>query len=401
MSQRLVFSLFFALFLSACGGGGGSSMSSSSGGGDASLSGNAEVVLPCISSFMGSDKLMIGAQMEDTTAAAAPFDARYMYIASGIAPSPSCMTSCSSACSAWWGCWQDPALAPGMYATDHLKRAASAKWQNVSHPQTPVFTYYQIVHSAQVGEGPAEVAAINNEAFLARYFDDWRFLLQKIGTARAMLHIEPDFWGYVRQVNSNPHVVPAPVAAANPTDCGGQENSAAGFARCLIAMARKYAPNATVGLHASPWLSHMSGDGVAVGNFMLALGAAEGDFVATDPSDRDAGYYASLGQDRWWNDAKAATYLSWSKSLSGVVGKPTVLWQLPLGNMAQNNTPNHWQDNRVDYLFSHLAEVTDARIVALLFGAGQPDQTTPESDGGNLVAKTIANWQAGGTRLCR
>jgi hypothetical protein len=25
-----------------------------------------------------------------------------------------------------------------------------------------------------------------------------------------------------------------------------------------------------------------------------------------------------------------------------VVGKPTVMWQIPLGNSAQNNTINHW-----------------------------------------------------------
>ena len=57
-------------------------------------------------------------------------------------------------------------------------------------------------------------------------------------------------------------------------------------------MARKYAPNATVGLHASPWMMpYDANDGVTLGNFMLALGAGDSDFVATDPSGRDAGYY--------------------------------------------------------------------------------------------------------------
>jgi len=343
---------------------------------------------------------MIGAQMTDATAAAAPFDARYLYLAGGIRPAGTCATSCSSACSVWWGCWQDPALAPGQYALDHMQRAAAATWQGVSRPQVPVFTYYEILQSSGASEGQGEVNAVNNTAFLGRYFDDWRFLLQKVGSTQAMLHIEPDFWGYVRQANGNPHAVPAPVTSANPSDCSGQENSAAGMARCMIAMVRKYAPNATVGLHASPWTYTMSGDGAATGAFMVALGAADGDFVVTDPSDRDAGYYQSIGQNRWWDDSKAAAYLAWSKAVSDVVGKPTVMWQIPLGNMSQNNTVNHWQDNRVDYLFAHLTDVAGSDIVALLFGAGENHQTTPETDGGNLIAKTTANWQAGGTSLC-
>jgi len=339
--------------------------------------------------------------MEDTTAAAAPFDARYLYLAGGIRNAGTCASSCSSACGNWWGCWQDWSQPPGQYALALLQKAAGATWQGAARPQIPVFTYYEILQSSNASEGDGEVAAINDAAFLTRYLDDWRFLLQKVGTSQAMLHIEPDFWAYVRNVNSNPHAVPAPVAVANPTDCGAHENSAAGLARCMIAMARKYAPNATVGLHASDWLIGMNGDGAATGAFMVALGAGDGDFVFTDPSDRDAGYYSSIGQNRWWDDAAAANYLAWSKAVADTVGKPTLMWQIPLGNMAQNNTVNHWQDNRVDYLFAHLADVVKSGIVGLLFGAGESQQTTPETDGGNLVAKTTANWRAGGTALCQ
>jgi hypothetical protein len=340
--------------------------------------------------------------MEDATAAAAPFDARYLYISGGIRPAGTCASSCSNACVAWWGCWQEYTAAPGLYATRHIQRSLGATWQGSARPQMPMFTYYEILQSTGVRDGKEEVTALDDAAFLTRYFDDWRFLLQKIGSTQVMLHVEPDFWGYVRQVNTNPHAIPAPVAAANPTDCGAQENSVAGFARCMIAMVRKYAPNAAVGLHASPWLMpYASDDGQTLGNFMLALGAGDSDFVATDPSDRDAGYYQSIGRNTWWTDTDGVSYLAWSKQLADTVGKPTVMWQIPLGNMAQNNTTNHWQDNRVDYLFAHLADVAKSGVAALLFGAGQGDQTQPETDGGNLVAKTAVNWQAGGTALCR
>ncbi|GAA5163127.1 hypothetical protein GCM10025770_14810 [Viridibacterium curvum] len=338
--------------------------------------------------------------MTDTTAAAAPFDARYLYLAGGVRPAGTCTSSCSSACGNWWGCWQDPAQAPGQYVLWHLNNTASATWQGASRPQIPVITYYEQLHSSGLGEGAAQLGALNDAAQLGRYLDDWRFLLQTIGSKTAILHVEPDLWGYVRQQNSNPSLVPTKVKSANATDCSTQEDSAAGFARCMIAMARKYAPNVKVGLHASPWTYTSSGDATSLGNFMKALGADQGDFIVTDPSDRDAGYYDSLGQNRWWTDTTAAQYLAWSKTLSETVGKPSIMWQIPLGNMSQNNTTNHWKDNRVDYLFANLPQVASAHIVALLFGAGEGQQTTPETDGGNLIARTKANWQAGGTPLC-
>src|SRR5438046_2757375 len=121
-----------------------------------------------------------------------------------------------------------------------------------------------------------------NTSVLKRYLDDWRFTLQSIGSGRALVQIEPDLWGFVRSVNANPHAVPAQVQAADATDCGWYENSAAGLSRCMIAMARKYAPNAAVGLHGS-WWSGASADAAA---FVKELGAGDGDFVTSDPADR-------------------------------------------------------------------------------------------------------------------
>jgi hypothetical protein len=350
---------------------------------------------------MGSSTLLIGAQMADSSAGAAPFDARYMYLAGGIRAEGSCASSCDGSCGQWWGCWQDTKLPPGEYVRHHLTRTANATWQGAARPQIATITYYELLHGSGTSEGAPLVASINNAAFLKRYLDDWRFLLQTIGNRTAMLHIEPDFWGFARQVNSNPAQIPAAVKAANPTDCANQADNASGFARCMISMARQYAPNAKVGLHASPWNYTQSGDAAALASFMNALGAADGDFFVTDPSDRDAGYYTSQGQNRWWTDSSASAYLSWHRALSNNIGKPGILWQIPLGNMAQNNTTNHWQDNRVDWLFANRSAVAQAGIVAMLFGAGQEEQTTPESDGGNLIQQTINYRAAGGTALCR
>ena len=78
---------------------------------------------------------------------------------------------------------------------------------------------------------------------------------------------------------------------------------------------------------------------------------------------------------------------------------PVVLWQIPVGNMAQNNTTNHYKDDKVDWFFAHLDQVADAHVAALLFGAGQQEQTGVETDGGNLINKTIAYRNSGGTAL--
>lgn len=187
---------------------------------------------------------------------------------------------------------------------------------------------------------------------------------------------------------------------ANPTDCSDMEDSVAGAARCMIRMARLYAPGALVGLHSSAWMMEAPGDAEAVGTFLLGLGADEADFLVDDASDRDAGYYEAQGRDTWWTDESAQAFLDWSARVVETTCKPMIMWQVPVGNMSLDDTTNHYRDNRVDWLFSHTQEVTDAHFVGLLFGAGQDEQTTPETDGGNLIAKTQGYFDGGGDALC-
>ncbi len=351
--------------------------------------------------FMGRSRVQIGAITNDTDFSAAPLDARYQYIG-GAAPDPACMVSCKSkpTCGGWWACWQWNELPPGsQYPTQVIKDAAAATWQGQPHPQLVYWTYNSI-RSYTGNDGMPVLDNLKNASIMTRYFNDWRFLLQKIGNDRTALHIEPDLWGYVRSANGgNPHGVPALVTSTNPTDCPTQENSASGFARCLIAMARKYAPNASVGLHASPWTYMANGDGTAVGQFMLELGAGDGDFVATDPSDRDAAWYDTQGRNAWWDDTKFAGYLAWSKALAEKAGRPTIMWQIPLGNPTLDNSYQHYKDNKIEYVFQNASGVGSAHIVGLLFGPGDTPQTNTATDGGNLYNKTINLWNAGGAPI--
>ncbi|WP_426505541.1 RICIN domain-containing protein [Dactylosporangium sp. McL0621] len=354
--------------------------------------------------FAGSSTVLVGGSMEDSSAKAAPFDVRYAYVHSQPAPSSAYYTAsrCQDAWSGWWGCWTGSTTAPGTYITYRDAQAAQATYKGSPRPQKFLWTWYSLRDlgdAAGQGDGPAEVVAINRADLLTRYLNDYRFFLQKIGTSRDMIDLEPDFWGFARSLG-NLHQVAAQVTAANPTDCGSQENSAAGLARCLIAMARKYAPNTVVGLHLSCF-DGLSNVQKCVNDY-ADLGAKNADFLVSDVSDRDAGWYAQPahgGSNHFWTDQTAGESLRFYKTMAESVGKPVVLWQIPVGNMAQNNTPGHYKDDKVDWFFGHMDQVAQAHVAGLLFGAGWTEQTTPETDGGNLINKTIAYHNSGGTAL--
>lgn len=356
--------------------------------------------------FMGSSTVLIGGSMEDASARAAPFDMRYAYVHSQPAASSSWYSAsrCRDAWTGWWGCWTGRTTAPGTYVTYRDAQAAQATYQGRPRPQKFFWTWYSLRDlgdAAGQGDGPSEVVAINRLDLLTRYLNDYRFFLQKIGNSHDAIDLEPDFWGFARSLG-NLHQVPAQVSGANPTDCRSQEDSAAGLARCLIAMARKYAPNAAVGLHLSCFDWEWENNVAKCVKDYADLGAQNGDFLVSDVSDRDAGWYAQPahgGYDKFWTDQKATAALRFYKTMAESVGKPVVLWQIPVGNMAQNNTPNHYKDDKVDWFFGHMDQVANAHVAALLFGAGWTEQTTPETDGGNLIRKTIAYHNSGGTAL--
>jgi hypothetical protein len=301
--------------------------------------------------------------------------------------------------------------------------------------QIPMLTYYELLQTAknsisgfQEGTAEATVAA-NNSGIMARYYNDWRFLLQQIGSSEALLHIEPDFWGYVRQAG-DPTTLPAVVSAGNMTDCASLPSTVAGMGQCLISMVRKYAPNAKVGLQASAW--NVAGntsagvdvttDAKQVATMLAACGQSSGDFVVVETSDRDAGYYQTVkNSDTWWDptDATLPDYaqdLKWVKALTEALGLPALYWQTPLGNSMQNNTANHYKDNRVDYFFggsasqvqsgaavtvpAHWSELATSHVLGVAFGAGAGDQTDPDTDGGNLASKMQAYVSGGGQGIC-
>ncbi|HEY6051733.1 MAG TPA: hypothetical protein VIZ58_10820, partial [Thermoanaerobaculia bacterium] len=128
--------------------------------------------------------------MEDSIAELARFDIRYLYLAGGLADGSGPCSSCGSGCTGgWWGCWQDASLPPGQYLRTLIaKTQAIPKTQDGG--QVPLITYYELLQTSKVAEGSAEIAALRDATLMARYFKDWRFVLQQIGTVSALLHIE-------------------------------------------------------------------------------------------------------------------------------------------------------------------------------------------------------------------
>ena len=184
--------------------------------------------------------------MADATAGLAPFDVRYEYISGGLAdgsgPCTSCLTCTAKGVSckneggatgcAWWGCYQYDRDPPGAFISGFATSNRSAS-------RIPMFTYYQFLQASGAKEGADEIAHASDATLMARYLADWRFLLQSVGTAPALLHVEPDFWGFAQQLSNDASTVAAAVASANPTDCATLPNTIAGLGTCMIAMVRK------------------------------------------------------------------------------------------------------------------------------------------------------------------
>jgi hypothetical protein len=368
-----------------------------------------------LAAWSGRSTLMVGAMMTDAVAAAAPFDLRYVYLAGNHPDGGTPCTSCAAGCSAkgrscangacnWWGCWQWDQLPPGAYVRDLIGKARARN-------QIPVLTYYTQLQASGVGEGRPQVTKLADAAFMRGYYNDFRFMLRQIGSAKAIVHVEPDLWGYGRQAAADPGLIAAAVATANPGDCGDLANTMAGMGRCLVRMSRRHAPDSRIAFHASAWNAALNrsptfdidADARATARFIAGLGPSHLVFVEAD--DRDAGWYQSQGRNRWW-DATDRTLpdfeqmFRWVEVLTLTLARPAMWWQVPLGTTSLPNTAYRWKDNRADYLFANTADLVRSNSLGMMFGAGAEGQTNPSTDGGNLVARTRA-YQAGGARpLC-
>ena len=343
--------------------------------------------------------------------ATAPFLFRYQYLAGGVNTGNG------------WATWNTNGDFPKFYIQD-----------SIANGMIPVFTYYQLLQSTPAGgsESDADFGNLNNTATMTAYYNDLILFFQKAGAfpaQRVVLHVEPDFWGYMEQrsTGDNAATVPAKVSETGVTGLQGLPSTVAGFARAVVTLRDTYAPNVTLAYHLSVWGTNfdiaisnppdaqVDALGIRAANFYTSLGA-NFDLVFTDIADRDAAfkqYVYGDGGISWWDAEDFRRSARFLGKFSTTAGKRLVMWQLPLGNTrmrAQNNTWGHYQDNRVEWLLddatrAHLTAFRDAGVVAFLFGGGAggvtcacdangDGVTNPAPIGANTMASQLA---AGGT----
>lgn len=266
------------------------------------------------------------------------------------------------------------------------------------HGVIPMFTLYSMA-----AEGEGNAAALTSDAYMKAYWLGARLLFERLGAfdKPAIVHLEPDFWAFAQQRAADPALLPVQVKAHAP-DCAAQPDDMIGMGHCLVALARKYAPKALVGFHASPWASS---DPETITKYLLEIGAGDADLMVIETLDRDAGCFESgtdpncTRQDGpwYWDETNEKSpsfreHLAWAKALSDGVKKPLLWWQMPFGvaSDAPGGTPGKYRDNRVKYLFSHVDEFADAGGIGATFGVGAGNQTYVSTDGGqfkNAVTK--------------
>ena len=339
--------------------------------------------------------------------ATAPFLFRYQYLAGGVNTGSG------------WATWNTNGDFPKFYIQD-----------SIANGMIPVFTYYQLLQSLPGGGGESDAvfANLNNTATMTAYYNDLTLFFQKAGAfpaQRVVLHVEPDFWGYMQQRSSGDAAasVPAKVSETGIPALQGLPSTVAGFAQAIVRLRNTYAVNVTLAYHMSVWGTNVdiaisnppdaTVDALAVraANFYRSLGA-NFELSFAEFSDRDAAFKQYIYGDggiSWWDAEDFRRSVLFLKRFSTVSRKRLVMWQIPFGNTrmrSQNNTWAHYQDNRVEWLFdeparTHLQAYRSAGVVAFLFGGGaggvtcacnaaNDGVTNPAAINGNTMASELA-----------
>jgi hypothetical protein len=212
--------------------------------------------------------------------------------------------------------------------------------------------------------------------------------------------------------------LPAKTHHADAPECAALPETAAGLARCIVAIGRATAPRARIGFHASMWgawydvlspSADIEKSGTDVADFLLAVGGDQTDFVSVETLDRDAGFWETYGGGTmcsttngprgavYWDETNTSLpnfsqHLRWVTALTARLQRPAIEWQTPLGvpSTTCGGTNERYRDNRVHYFFGHIPELIDAGLAGMTFGTGAGAQTHLGTDGGQFKAAAIA-----------
>jgi hypothetical protein len=262
-----------------------------------------------------------------------------------------------------------------------------------AHGVTPMFTLYSM---AAWGEN--NMSVLTNDGYMGPYWQGAKMLFQHLGTFGnpAVVHLEPDFWAFAQKATSGDPTAHAVHVSALAPDCAGLPDDLTGMGRCLVRLARTYAPHTAIGFHASVWAADDPKQTMA---FLQKIGASDADLVVVETLDRDAGCFEAgvqsdcqgRGGPFYWDESNQSSpnfhdHLAWAKTVHDALGRPLLWWQTPLGvpSSTPGGSAGHYRDNRVHYLFSHVAEFVAAGGVGAVFGVGSQNQTDITTDGGQF-----------------
>jgi hypothetical protein len=330
-----------------------------------------------------------------------PWDYRFQYLVGGVNTNQG------------WETWNPN----GTFALNYAR-------ESQQHGYIPMFPYYELLQSnggcAGCDENRKDLTNLNDAALMRAYYANFALLMKRLGPGThdgiqgfggtALISIEADFsGGYAYQAANNgvcfgfctgrgndPGLIKAAVASSGHPDVAGYPDSFQGFSQALAHLRDLYAPNVLLGYDVSMFATGVdlgsdtnpNHDGFAigqqVGTFMSKLGPHE--LLFNNPLDRDAGQYKSLfGQNRWWDRLNQTfpNFTRWEQYLRGIstadANTPFLLWQVPAGNQyfrSVNNTNGHFQDNRAEYIFSHIPELMQAGVIGAMFSPGNAGGTT-------------------------
>jgi hypothetical protein len=150
-----------------------------------------------------------------------------------------------------WSTWNPD----GTYVSRYVDESYAAG-------RTPVLTYYQLVQSRpgrSDGESAKALANLDDPTLMRDYFADLSLALRRAHASAhgrlAVLHVEPDLWGYVQQRAGADDAarVPAAVARSGDPRLADLPDTAAGFAQAVVRLRDQLAPEVALGLHLSTW----------------------------------------------------------------------------------------------------------------------------------------------------
>lgn len=259
----------------------------------------------------------------------------------------------------------------------------------------PMFTLYSM---AVDGENNMEV--LQDEVYMERWWDGLELALERMEAVGgpAILHVEPDFWGFAQKAtpSGKPEDLPVLVGSLVPA-CEDLGDSLAAMGQCLYRRGESLAPEVRIALHASQWAAPT---GAETGAFLQSITGAKAPLLVVETLDRDAGCFEVGATDCtrtdgpwYWDETNQsspsfADHLAWATELHVQTGKPLLWWQMPLGVASDEpgGEPHAYRDNRVRYLFAHPDEFVAAGGIGAVFGPGAPNQTTLATDGGQFEA---------------